>query len=159
MLRSGQMEQLKRSASASAATTLDRTHTEHTTNLCDLSHFGAQPDGHRAGIGGLATKTGNTRGRWGATGLFAGRSRLRLLPMILAGVSVRNELVQRLAYLVGDSELAGKIERGLDTQQAILPLTAPEREAILVALDDVPDGLEELRDRLRDLERRGAEGR
>ena len=43
--------------------------------------------------------------------------------MILAGVSVRNELVQRLAYLVGDSELAGKIERGLDTQQAILPLT------------------------------------
>ena len=85
--------------------------------------------------------------------------RHRLLPMMLAGVSVRNELVQRLAYLVGDSELAGKIERGLDTQQAILPLTAPEREAILVALDDVPDGLEELRDRLRDLERRGAEGR
>ena len=79
--------------------------------------------------------------------------------MILAGVSVRNELVQRLAYLVGDSELAGKIERGLDTQQTILPLTAPEREAILVALDDVPDGLEELRDRLRELERRGAEGR
>ena len=56
-------------------------------------------------------------------------------------------------------KLAGKIERGLDAQQAILPLTAPEREAILVALDDVPDGLGELRDRLRDLERRGAEGR
>jgi len=29
--------------------------------------------------------------------------------MILAGVSVRNELVQRLGYLVGDTELAGKI--------------------------------------------------
>ena len=87
------------------------------------------------------------------------RSRHRLLPMMLAGVSVRNELVQRLGYLVGDSELAGKIESGLDAQEAILPLTAPEREAILVALDEVPDGLEELRDRLRDLERRGAEGR
>jgi hypothetical protein len=79
--------------------------------------------------------------------------------MVLAGVAVRDELVQRLGYLVGDSELAGKIERGLDAQQAILPLTGPEREAILVALDEVPDGLEELRDRLRDLERRGAEGR
>jgi len=79
--------------------------------------------------------------------------------MILAGVSVRNELVQRLGYLVGDTELAGKIERGLDVQQAILPLTAPEREAILIALDEVPDGLEELRERLRDLERGGAEGR
>ena len=90
---------------------------------------------------------------------FAGRSRHRLLAVMLAGVSVRNELVQRLAYLVGDSELAGKIECGLEAQQAILPLTAPEREAILVALDDVPDGLEELRDRLRDLERRDAEGR
>jgi hypothetical protein len=44
-------------------------------------------------------------------------------------------------------------------QQAILPLTAPEREAILIALDEVPDGLEELRERLRDLERGGAEGR
>jgi hypothetical protein len=65
---------------------------------------------------------------------------------VLAGVSVRDELVQRLGYLVGDPELAGK-------------LTGPEREAILVALDEVPDGLEELRDRLRDLERRGAEGR
>jgi hypothetical protein len=79
--------------------------------------------------------------------------------MILAGVSVRNELVQRLGYLVGDSELAGKIERALDAQQSILPLTAPERQAILVALEEVPDGLEELRDRLRDLERRGEAGR
>ena len=79
--------------------------------------------------------------------------------MMLAGVSVRNELVQRLAHLVGDSDLAGKIKRGLDAQQVNLPLTAPEREAILVALDDAPDGLEELRDRLRDLERRAAEGR
>src|SRR6476659_7501820 len=33
------MEQLKRSASASAATTLGRTHTQGSTNLCDLSHF------------------------------------------------------------------------------------------------------------------------
>jgi hypothetical protein len=79
--------------------------------------------------------------------------------MILAGVSVRNELVQRLAYLVGDSALAGKIEWAVDTQQVILPLTAPEREAILVALDDAPDGLEELHERLRDLERRSAGGR
>jgi hypothetical protein len=31
--------------------------------------------------------------------------RHRLLPMVLAGVAVRDELVQRLGYLVGDSDL------------------------------------------------------
>ena len=41
LLRSGQMEQLKRSANASAATTLDRTPTQYSGDLCDLSHFGA----------------------------------------------------------------------------------------------------------------------
>lgn len=79
--------------------------------------------------------------------------------MMLAGVSVRNELVQRLAYLVGDSELAERVERALDAQLAILSLTLSEREAILAVLEDQPDGLEELRDRLRDRERRDAEGR
>ena len=83
----------------------------------------------------------------------------RLQPMMLAGVSVRNELVQRLAYVVGDSEFAERVERALDAQLATLSLTLSEREAILAVLEDQPDGLEELRDRLRDRERRDAEGR
>ena len=65
--------------------------------------------------------------------------------MFLAGIPIRDELVLELARLVDDPNLADRLETGYARDTRVLALTIPEREAVLVALDDTPDGLEELR--------------
>lgn len=64
---------------------------------------------------------------------------------MLAGVPVRDELVLELARLVDDDDLAAKLEDAFRRDVKLLALEIAERETILVALDDPPPGLEELR--------------
>jgi len=67
---------------------------------------------------------------------------------MLAGIPVRDQDVLELARLLRDAgfdETAEKLEEGYDRETKILALTIPEREAILRALEDCPDGLAELR--------------
>jgi hypothetical protein len=54
------------------------------------------------------------------------------------------ELVRELALLV-DEPTAGVLERALENEVKVLALTIEDRERILRALDDPPDGLAELR--------------
>ena len=63
----------------------------------------------------------------------------------LAGLPVRDELVLALARLVDHPDLAGRLETAYGRCTRVLALTVPERETILVALDDPPAGLEKLR--------------
>jgi hypothetical protein len=65
--------------------------------------------------------------------------------MFFAGVPVRDELVLELARLVDDDALAGRLETAHQRMTKVLALTIAERETIIRALDDAPDGLEELR--------------
>ena len=64
--------------------------------------------------------------------------------MMLAGIHVSAELVRELADLV-DEPAASVLEKALETEVLILALTIADRERILCALDDPPDGLTELR--------------
>ena len=45
----------------------------------------------------------------------------------------------------GFEDLAERLEDAYDLETEVLALTIPEREAIIRALDDPPDGLAELR--------------
>jgi len=68
---------------------------------------------------------------------------LHTVPM-LAGIPVDGELVRALAELAEEpaaSTLRDRLERG----RATFALTIEEREQILRALEDCPDGLAELR--------------
>ena len=65
--------------------------------------------------------------------------------MHLAGVPIQDELVLELARLVDDPVLAARLEDAYGSMTKLLALTIPERETIIRALDDPPDGLEELR--------------
>ena len=66
--------------------------------------------------------------------------------MNLAGVPVTDEAVLELARLVDDAELADRLETAYSRMTRVLPLTIPEREAVLDAIaEDPPAGLEELR--------------
>lgn len=64
--------------------------------------------------------------------------------MMLAGIRVSDALVGELADLV-DEPTRGVLEKALDRGTIIVALTMDDRERILRALDDPPDGLAELR--------------
>jgi len=61
------------------------------------------------------------------------------------GIPVQDEAVLELARLVDDGPLADRLETAYGRLTKVLALTIPERETIIRALDDAPDGLEELR--------------
>ena len=68
--------------------------------------------------------------------------------MQLAGVPVPDRDVLELARLLreaGFDDTAGRLEDTCDREAKVIALTIPEREQILRALDDPPDGLTELR--------------
>ena len=50
-----------------------------------------------------------------------------------------------LARLVDDDALAERLDTAYSRMTKVLALTIPERETIIQALDEAPDGLEELR--------------
>ena len=71
-----------------------------------------------------------------------------LVVMMLAGIPVRDVDVLELARLlreVGFDDVAERLEATYDREAKVLALTIADREAILRALDDPPDGLAELR--------------
>ena len=63
---------------------------------------------------------------------------------MLASIPVPNDAVRDVASLV-DEPTATLLEKALELKTMILALTIADREAILRALDDPPDGLAELR--------------
>lgn len=68
--------------------------------------------------------------------------------MYIAGVRVREEDVLRLAGLLHDEgydDTAEALVVALEGEQGIVGLSIQDREAILRALDDPPQGLSELR--------------
>ncbi len=65
--------------------------------------------------------------------------------MLLGGVSVEDRLVLRLARVVGDGALAGKLNMAYTLRSAVLNLTYSERQTILDALEGGASGLSELR--------------
>ncbi|MDQ3672103.1 MAG: hypothetical protein M3364_06660 [Actinomycetota bacterium] len=68
--------------------------------------------------------------------------------MMLAGIPVRDADVLELAILLRDSafeDAAERLENAYDRETKVLALTIPDREAIVRALNDPPDGLAELR--------------
>ena len=64
--------------------------------------------------------------------------------MMLSGIPVRPELVRELAGIV-DEPTATVLGDALERGTAVVALTTEDRERILSALDDPPDGLAELR--------------
>ncbi len=64
--------------------------------------------------------------------------------MMLAGLTVRAELVRTLAEIV-DEPTATLLEQAVEREVVVLALTIEDRERILRALDDPPAGLAELR--------------
>jgi hypothetical protein len=68
--------------------------------------------------------------------------------MMLAGLPVRDQDVLEIARLARDAgfdDTAARLEDAYDVECKVLALTIPDREAILRALEDCPDGLAELR--------------
>ena len=68
--------------------------------------------------------------------------------MMVAGLRVQEGLVRELATTLldaGADDTAAKLEAAVHLGERIVPLTGPDREAILGVLDNRPDGLEELR--------------
>jgi hypothetical protein len=68
--------------------------------------------------------------------------------MMLAGVGVPDALVLDLARMLREAELpatAETLERAYDAERRIVALTVTDRESLLRALEDCPDGLGELR--------------
>ena len=67
---------------------------------------------------------------------------------MLAGIPIPDRDVLELVRLLretGFDGTAGRLEDAYDLQTRVLARTVPEREQILYALDDPPDGLAELR--------------
>jgi hypothetical protein len=68
--------------------------------------------------------------------------------MMVAGVPVRNQDVLHMTGLMDDSgfhDTAEALVVALEADQALVPLTIEDREAIWRALDDPSEGLAELR--------------
>ena len=66
--------------------------------------------------------------------------------MFLAGIPIRGEFVLEMAKLVGNPELAAKLERAVDRDVSVLALTLEERRAICDSLGEhPPPGLGDLR--------------
>jgi len=71
-----------------------------------------------------------------------------IVPMMLAGISVPDKLVLELAGMLrnaGLDQTAATLETAYDAERRIVALTITDRESILRALEDCPDGLGELR--------------
>jgi len=71
-----------------------------------------------------------------------------LARMMLAGIPVRDADVLELARLLREAgfvDTAEWLEAAYDREAKIVALTIAEREQIIRALDDPPDGLAELR--------------
>ena len=67
---------------------------------------------------------------------------------MLAGIQVRDEDVLELARLLHDAvfdDTAGALVVALEAEQEFVALSIQDREAILRALEDPPDGLTQLR--------------
>jgi hypothetical protein len=64
--------------------------------------------------------------------------------MMLAGIRVPDDVVRDLADMV-DEPTANLLDKALELQTVVLALAIEDRERILRALDDPPDGLDELR--------------
>jgi hypothetical protein len=64
--------------------------------------------------------------------------------VFVADMQLSRDDVLELARLV-DLELAERLHRAVDRDVKVLGLNVPERETILRALDDPPEGLLELR--------------
>jgi hypothetical protein len=67
--------------------------------------------------------------------------------MLLGGVPIDDELVRRLAAIVG-RPLAGRLDQALLFRAQVVALTRDEKEAILAALVQAPPELEALRELL-----------
>jgi hypothetical protein len=65
--------------------------------------------------------------------------------MFLAGIPVRSQLILELAATVDDEDLGQKLRSALANGITLLGLDVPERETILRALEECPEGLGELR--------------
>jgi hypothetical protein len=65
--------------------------------------------------------------------------------MLLAGLPIRDELVLELARLVDNDDLAERLESAYGSELKLLAVSFSDRDSILLALDDPPAGLEELR--------------
>ncbi|HEX3292019.1 MAG TPA: hypothetical protein VHR46_11550 [Gaiella sp.] len=64
--------------------------------------------------------------------------------MLLGGVPIDDELVRRLAALLG-RPLASKLDQALLLRAQIVALTRDEKEAILTALEKAPPELDTVR--------------
>jgi len=65
--------------------------------------------------------------------------------VFLAGIPIRDEAVLELARLVDDAGLAERLETAYSNGIRILALEIKDRETILVALEEPPEELAELR--------------
>jgi hypothetical protein len=65
--------------------------------------------------------------------------------VFLAGVPVPDRLVLTLASLVDDEVLEMKLRRAVVRETKVLALELDERDTILLAVEDPPEGPEELR--------------
>ena len=68
--------------------------------------------------------------------------------LMLRGVSVPYTLIEELATLRWDRELAGRLERAVENETQLLTVDDDEVDAILSVLEDSSAGLEELRGKL-----------
>ena len=67
--------------------------------------------------------------------------------MLLGGVEVENRLIRELSGIV-ERPLGNKLERALFYRAKVMGLTGDEREAVLAALENAPDELQNIRDLL-----------
>ena len=65
--------------------------------------------------------------------------------MILAGISIRDDLILELAKLLDDDDLADRLEDCYRRDINVVALEIHERETIIRSLDDPAAELEELR--------------
>jgi hypothetical protein len=72
-------------------------------------------------------------------------SRNKSATLMLRGVSISYTLVQELATMLWDRELAGRLEHAVENETRLLAIDDEEVDSILHVLTDVPAGLEALR--------------
>lgn len=68
--------------------------------------------------------------------------------MLLGGVPIEDRIVLRLARVVADASLAAKLNMAYTLRSEVVNLTYPERQAIIAALEQRPDGLDGLHELL-----------